>query len=1343
MYVEIEPDKTQIQALLCHALSQEGAKTLTSQVEFKKVVVDSQNNLWKFCFTPLAPAVSPDVKALLAKFEDFLREKVPNLAQVKWKLEDDEAAYMEMLARKMREAPAEPQPQPAKTAPPRPRTYGKPTVAGDPLQIKYLTGPGPGIICGQVLRVEERETKTGKKLLIWDLYDGTDSITCKAFLSKKQEDFTLEKGQYVKVAGKLEDDRFTEELTMMADSVSPQSPPKGREDNAPQKRIELHLHTKMSAMDSTLDVKAAIRQAASWGHSAIAITDHGVVQAFPDAYDAGQKHGIKVLFGLEAYLVGERQEVNSSGPTDLIEDTEFVVFDLETTGFSPLSCSIIELGAVRVRSDGTVLSELNTFVGTTKNLESRITKLTGITDEMLADAPDLKTVIEQFQDFAQGAVLVAHNASFDMGFLRHAFSQLELPMPEYHVVDTLALARTLCSRLSNHKLDTLAKEFKVDLISHHRACDDARATSGILTGLLKLAEDRGAETIADLDRLPQQQNWEKLRSFHAIILVKSQQGMENLYRLVSSAHINHFYRNPRILRSELEQYREGLILGSACESGELYRAILAGESPDKIREIASFYDFLEIQPLGNNEFLLREGTIKTQEKLMEINKVIFNLGKELGKPVVATGDVHFLNPEDAIFREILQVSQGYDGADRQAPLFLRTTEEMLAECEYLGPAAQEVVIHGPQTVASWIEDGIKPVPDGLFAPKIDGAEEEIRERTLNRARELYGEPLPEIVAARLKKELDSIISNGFAVLYLIAQKLVAKSLSDGYLVGSRGSVGSSLVATMSGITEVNPLPAHYRCPQCKYSEFITDGSVGAGADLPPKACPNCGTDLDKDGHDIPFEVFLGFKGDKVPDIDLNFSGEYQPVVHKYTEELFGKGHVYRAGTIGTLADRTAYGMVKKYGQERGFALRSAEIQRLVDGCTGVKRTTGQHPGGVMVVPRDLDIHQFSPIQFPANDKKSTTMTTHFDYSSISNRLVKLDILGHDDPTVIRMLQDLTGIDPKEIPLDEPKTMSLFSSLESLGISPEDAGGSQVGTLGIPEFGTRFVRQMLEDVRPKSFSELVRISGFSHGTDVWLNNAQDLIRQGVAEARECISTRDDIMSFLIYRGVDPSQSFKIMEKVRKGKGLAEEDEKLLVDHKIPRWFIDSCKRISYLFPKAHAVAYVTMAFRIAFCKVYHPSAFYAAYFAVRARGDFDIDPVLEGPEHMKKMIAELNLKGNDITQKEKSLASILELAVEATARGIKFLPVDLYRSHPVNFQIIDDTKLLPPLSSLDGLGAAAAASIAQARENGEFKSIEDLRQRSRISKSVVEVLRKHGALSGMPESNQLSLFDLAN
>jgi DNA polymerase-3 subunit alpha (Gram-positive type) len=1341
LYIEIEPDKARLHALLCQAINPKAAEMLTSQLRLKKLAVDCQQNRWQFFFATVVPELSADVKACLEEFAAFLKEKVPALGDVRWQVEDDEVAYMERLAERIRQAPPEPPKNPGQQEVK--KSFGKKRITGEPMQIKEIAAPGQGVICGRILRVEERETRSGKTILIWDLYDGTDSITCKAFLDK--EPFSLKKGEYVKVAGKVEDDSYSGELVMLADSVLQQEPPKGREDNAPRKRIELHLHTKMSAMDATCDVKAAIAQAASWGHSAIAITDHGVVQAFPDAYEAGKKHGIKVLFGMEAYLVNDGKGQSSAEGLDVpLADSEFVVFDLETTGFSPLSCSIIELGAVRVRADGTILDEFNTFVGTTKSVDSRITKLTGITDEMLADAPPLEDVIPRFVEFAQGAVLAAHNASFDLGFLRHAFLKLGLEMPDYHVTDTLLLARALCPELKNHKLDTLAKEFKVELLSHHRACDDAKATAGILAALLGLAEKRGVKTLADLDKLPQEQNLDRLPTHHAIILVKSQQGMENLYRLVSSSHINHFYRNPRVLKSELERYREGLILGSACESGELYRAILAGESSHRIREIASFYDFLEIQPLGNNEFLLRSGTIGSREELQKINQTIYELGKELNKPVVATGDVHFLEPSDAVFREILQTSQGYDEADKQAPLFLRTTEEMLGEFSYLGSdAAEEVVITNPQLVASWVDDDVKPMLDGLHTPKIEGAEEEIRTMTMNRARELYGDPLPEIVSQRLQKELDSIINNGFAVLYLIAHKLVDKSLSDGYLVGSRGSVGSSLVATMCGITEVNPLPAHYLCPKCKYSEFITDGSVGAGADLPAKDCPRCGTALAKDGHDIPFEVFMGFEGDKVPDIDLNFSGEYQHVVHKYTEELFGKGHVYRAGTIGTLADRTAYGMVKKYAEERGLKLRSAEIQRLVDGCTGVKRTTGQHPGGVMVVPRNKDIHQFCPIQFPANDKNSATMTTHFDYSSISDRLVKLDILGHDDPTVIRMLQDLTGTDPLAIPLDEPKTMSLFSSLESLGISPEDAGDSQVGTLAIPEFGTRFVRQMLEDVRPKSFSELVRISGFSHGTDVWLNNAQDLIRQGIAEAKDCISTRDDIMSFLIYKGVEPSRAFAIMEKVRKGKGLAQEDEELLTGHKIPRWFIDSCKKIRYLFPKAHAVAYVTMAFRIAFYKVYYPTAFYASYFTVRAQGEFNIDPVLEGPGYMKKIISEINQKGNEATQKEKNLASILEVAVEAVARGIKFLPVDLYRSHPQNFLIVDEGKLLPPLSSLEGLGINAAKAIADEREKGEFKSIEDLRQRARLSKNVIDVLGQHGALAGLPETNQLSLFQLAN
>lgn len=1335
MFVEIEPDRAQVSAFLKQALGEEGVK-LGTHLELKKLIVNQREGSWQFQLSKKTVNSQQEIKTLLSQLEAYLLAKVPSLTRVNWELEDEEAAYQKLIAKKRREWEAASPP----VAPPK-RSFGKGTISGEPEPIKTLTEPGPALIAGRVLRVEQRQIRGGNQLLIWDIYDGTDSITCKVFLRRNQDPFELEKDHYVMVEGNLEFDRYTDELTLMAEAVRPYQAPPEREDHAPEKRIELHLHTKMSAMDSVLDVKAAVAQAAAWGHPAIAITDHGVVQSFPDAYAAGQKHGIDVIFGLEAYLVDDLKEVTASSPDPFLE-REFVVFDLETTGLSPVKDQIIELGAVRINARGEQLGELGTFVALKGNLNPRITKLTGITTQMLEGAPELGKVIADFAQFAEGAILVAHNAKFDMGFLGQAFRKLQRSFPNYEVLDTLTLSRTLCPELRNHKLDTMANHFGVSLEAHHRASDDAKATAGIFAKLLALAEARGCETVFDLGQLRSDEEWKKQRPYHALLLVQNQQGMENLYRLVSSSHLNYFYRRPRILKSQLNRYREGLLLGSACESGELFRAVLEGGEPERLQKIASYYDFLEIQPLGNNEFLLREGQVNSREELMELNETIYRLGKTMDKPVVATGDVHFLQPEDAVFREILQNHQDYADAFQQAPLFLRTTEEMLAEFDYLGEGAEEVVIAAPQKIHSLIEEGIMPVPKGLYAPKIDGAEEEIKNATYATAHKLYGDPLPPLVAERIEKELASIISNGYAVLYLIAQKLVDKSLSDGYLVGSRGSVGSSLVATMTGITEVNPLPAHYRCPDCQYSEFFTDGTVGAGADLPAKTCPQCGAELAKDGHDIPFEVFMGFHGDKIPDIDLNFSGEYQPVVHKYTEELFGEGYVYRAGTISTLAERTAYGMVKKFEEKRGLKLRSAEIQRLIGGCSGVKRTTGQHPGGVMVVPRDRSIYQFTPLHYPANDRKRP-ITTHFDYNAISDQLVKLDILGHDDPTVLRMLQDLTGVNPVEIPLDEPKTMSLFSSLESLGIEPDDAGGSQVGTLGIPEFGTRFVRQMLEDVRPKTFSELVRISGFSHGTDVWLNNAQDLIKEGIAEANQCVSTRDDIMSFLIYSGMNPGAAFKIMEQVRKGRGLSPEDEELMREHKIPTWFIDSCKKISYLFPKAHAVAYVTMAYRVAFCKVYHPTAFYATYFAVRAREDFDIEPVLEGKEAMKRQVAELNSKGNDLTQKERDRVSFLELAIEAKARGVDFLPVSLYESHPTNFKIVSDSTLLPPLSALDGLGAAAAKGIVSARADGEFKSVEDLRQRAGVSKKVIEVLRGQGAFAGMPESNQLSLFEMVN
>lgn len=995
------------------------------------------------------------------------------------------------------------------------------------------------IVKGEVLNSSVRTLKSGRMVFTFDLTDRTDSITVKAFVSEGPlKERGLQAGDWVLVRGDVQYDTHAQELILIAKDIE-LTHPRQRQDLAPVKRVELHLHTKMSAMDGVAEVEAAIRLAALWQHGAVAITDHGVVQAFPAAAEAAKKYGVKVIYGMEGYL-----------------------YD---------------------------------------------------------DEPGLP---------------------------------------------------------------------------------------------------------------PDQQ-----KTYHIVILVKNQQGLYNLYRLVSVSHLEFFYRKPRIPRRLLKNYREGLLLGTACEAGELVQQYLAGAGEEELANIASFYDYLEIQPLSNNEFLVREGKLPSREALQEMNRRIVELGRKLNKPVVATGDVHFLEPEDAIFRQVLLAGQGYED-EVQAPLFYRTTEEMLEEFSYLGEeVAKEVVIENPRAIAECIEE-VRPVPSEFYPPEIPGAEEELIRLVQEQARKWYGDPLPPVVQARLDKELNAIVTHGFAVLYLIAHKLVKKSNEDGYMVGSRGSVGSSLVATLAGITEVNPLPPHYRCPTCRYSEFIQDGSFACGADLPDKPCPRCGSKLDKDGHDIPFEVFLGFKGDKVPDIDLNFSGEYQARAHKYAEEMFGKECVFRAGTIATLAERTAFGFVQKFLEERGLNLRKAEINRLVQGCSGVKRTTGQHPGGLMIVPKGMDIHLFTPLQHPADDQDSEVITTHFDYEALSERLVKLDLLGHDDPTVLKMLEDLTGVPAKSIPLDEKKTLSLFSSVEALGVRPEDIG-SQVGTIGIPEFGTRFVRQMLEETRPKTFSELVRISGFSHGTDVWLNNAQELIRNGIAKLGEAISTRDDIMNFLIQKGVAPELAFRVMEDVRKGKGVKKEYEEAMRAAGVPEWFINSCKKITYLFPKAHAVAYVMMAFRIAFYKVYYPEAFYAAFFTVRAE-EFDADIICQGPERIRQEIEILERKGNEATARDKNFLTILEVAREMFCRGIKLKRVDITKSDATRF-LVAPGELLPPLAALAGVGKAAAEAIVRARQEKPFTSVEDLQRRARVNRAVLEVLEKHGCLSSLPATDQLVLF----
>lgn len=1206
---------------------------------------------------------------------------------------------------------------------------------------------------GKVFDVEDRDLRSGRKLITFSITDFTNSISAKIFAEEGSElGSQIKKGSWYRVRGKVQIDKFSQELTMWPDDLMEIEKDEGRKDNALKKRVELHCHTKMSAMDSVAEVSDLVKLAASWGHKAIAITDHGVVQAFPEAFNAA-KGKIKIIYGCESYFMDDGESIVMSADETPLDEIEWVVFDVETTGFNPNEEEIIEIGAVKIK-DGKVIDKFSSFVNPGRIIPPKITELTGINDNMVAGAPTINQVIPEFIEFFNGSVMAAHNAIFDLRFLQAALNKTghSEVISSIQILDTLNLARALLSQLKNHKLNTLADHFQVSLQNHHRACDDAAATGEILMKLLEQmnedkeevegeeAQEKRIQTLAQINSLSKDIDWKRLRTYHMCILVKNQTGLKNLYKLVSHAHLDYYYRNPRIPKSLLNELREGLIIGSACEAGYLYQEALRGASDDDLRELIRFYDYIELQPLGNNEFLVRNGQMGSFEDVKELNQRIYRLAKEENRPVIAAGDVHFTEPGDSIYREILMAGKGFDDADQQAPLYMRTTEEMLQEFMYMGEdIAREIVIENTNQIADMVED-LRPVPEGLFPPKIDGADDEIREMAYNKAHEMYGNSLPEIIEKRLERELNSIISHGYAVNYLISHKLVKKSLDDGYLVGSRGSVGSSLAATMCEITEVNPMPPHYLCKdrECKYAEFITDGSVGMGPDLPDKECPNCGKPLGKEGFDIPFEVFMGFHGDKVPDIDLNFSGEYQSVVHKYTEELFGRDYVFRAGTISTVAEKTAWGFVKNYLDEKGIPARNAEINRLVKGCAGVRRTTGQHPGGLMVVPNDVEVYDFCPIQHPANDMNTDTRTTHFDYHSIHDNLLKLDILGHDDPTTIRMLQDLTGISPHDVPLDDPETMRIFSCTDPLGLTKEELGTS-VGTFGIPEFGTSFVRGMLEDTRPTQFAELVRISGLSHGTDVWLNNAQDLIRNGIAKIAEVISVRDDILNYLLQKQMEAGIAFKIMEKVRKGKGLTEEEEELMRQHDVPEWYIQSCKTIKYMFPKAHAAAYVMMAYRIAYFKVHHPLEFYCTYFTVKA-GDFDAQMVGRGKEYVVQLKKEIEGKGNEASTKEKGTLTVLEIVVEAMLRGIEFDKVDLYKSDATKFIIDPETrKLIPPFVSLQGVGENAAKSIVESRGDGEFKSHEDIITRARVSKTVIEKLKEHGALAGLPERNQLSLF----
>lgn len=1227
--------------------------------------------------------------------------------------------------------------------------FGK-EFTGTPVKIVDTKIPGESVIVeGNIFNIEPREIKGEKYIVSFDITDKSDSTTVKFFVKRSVFDNELKdkikKDAYLRVQGEVQFDKYAKEINIMAKAIMTAQAPPPRMDTAEEKRVELHLHTQMSSMDGVTPVKTYIKRAIEWGHKAIAITDHGVVQAFPDAMNAADKSDLKVIYGVEAYLIDDLGNAVFSPRGQNLDDT-YVVFDIETTGLSKEKEMITEIGAVKV-ADGKIIDRFSTFVNPQRPISAEITKLTGITDDMVKDAPTIENVLPEFLKFCEDTVLVAHNASFDTGFIRIAAERAGLGELHHTIVDTLELARALLPELNKHKLDIVCEHLGVTLNGHHRAVNDAEATAEVFIKFLDMLAEKKIFTLDEINVLASRTvNYKKLRAYHAIILVKNYTGLRNLYELVSMAHIDYFFRRPRIPKSKFMQMREGLILGSACEAGELYRALLDGEPKQRIEELVHFYDYLEIQPLGNNKFMIdspRVENIHSMEDIKNMNRKIVELGETYGKPVVATCDVHFIDPDDAAYRKIIMAAEGFPDADNQPPLYFRTTDEMLEEFDYLGEEkAREVVITNTNLIADQIEK-IKPIPDETFPPKIEGADEQLRQICMDKAHSIYGDPLPPLVQERLETELNSIISNGYAVLYIIAQKLVWKSVADGYLVGSRGSVGSSFAANMAGITEVNSLPPHYVCPNCKYSDFDSDlvksyaMEEASGCDMPDMNCPKCGTLMHKDGHDIPFQTFLGFEGDKEPDIDLNFSGEYQQTAHAYTEELFGVGHVFKAGTIGTLADKTAYGFVKKYFEEREITAHNAEITRLMNGCTGVKRTTGQHPGGLMVVPSDHNIYEFCPIQRPANDVNSTVTTTHFDYHSISGRLLKLDLLGHDDPTVIRMLYDLTGVNPQTVPLGDPATMSLFESPAALGVTAEDIG-CETGTLGIPEFGTKFVRGMLLDTKPKTFADLLRISGLSHGTDVWLGNAQTLIENGTITLKETISTRDSIMIYLINKGVDKKKSFKIMEKVRKGKGLTDEDIADMKAANVPDWYIESCQKIKYMFPKAHAAAYVMMAFRIAYFKINYPEAYYATYFTVRACDDFDYSCMCKGMDVAKAAMREIHAKGMEATAKDKAKMTVLELIVEFYARGFKFLPIDLYKSDSRKF-IVTEEGLIPPFNSLQGLGTNAAQSIVDGRAAGEFHTIEELKERTSLGRSLIDLLKENGVLNGIPETNQLSLF----
>jgi len=1242
--------------------------------------------------------------------------------------------------------------------------YGR-NFEGNVIPISDIIGEiGEVVIRGMIRKLETRAIGNDRSLITFVLTDFTDSIKVKLYARNIQVDEildSLKEGSFYMLKGIAMADTFERDITVgsVVGIKKTEDFRIRRMDRAPKKRVELHAHTMMSDMDAVVDVKKLVRRAFEWGHCAVAITDHGVVQAFPEANHAlnpkdysdpdeqARAKAFKVIYGMEAYLVDDIKEVVTNGKGQSLTNDDFVVFDIETTGLSKNKDKIIEIGAVKI-SKGKITDRYSTFVNPQMPIPYEIEQLTSISDSMVADAPTIDKVLPEFLEFCKDCVLVAHNASFDTGFIIKNAKNLGLER-EFTYIDTVGLSRIMLPNLSKYRLNNVAKALDVSLENHHRAVDDAGATAEIFVKLIEMLKEKGIDNINDIDKLGKMsaEAIRKLPSYHAILLAKNDTGRVNLYKMVSLSHIEYFNKRPKIPKSLLMECREGILVGSACEAGEVFRAVLENQTDEYIERIVNFYDYLEIQPLSNNEFLIRseksdERNINSIEDLKRINKKIVELGEEYNKPVVATCDVHFLDPEDEIYRKILLAGQGYKDADMQPALYLRTTEEMLEEFSYLGmEKAQEVVITNTNLIADQIEK-ISPVRPDKCPPVLPNSDEELRRICYERAHSIYGNELPKPVKERLEHELNSIISNGFAVMYIIAQKLVWKSNEDGYLVGSRGSVGSSFVATMAGITEVNPLPPHYFCSECHYSDFDSEEvkryAGSSGCDMPDKNCPLCGKLLEKDGHDIPFETFLGFDGDKEPDIDLNFSGEYQSRAHEYTEEIFGEGHTFRAGTIGTLADKTAYGFVKNYFEERGIHKRNVEIERLVEGLLGVRRTTGQHPGGIVVLPHGEEIYSFTPVQRPANDMNSKIITTHFDYHSIDHNLLKLDILGHDDPTMIRMLEDLTGVDAKKIRLDDQKVLSLFHDTSALGIKPEDIGGCELGCLGIPEFGTDFVMQMVKEAKPKTFSDLVRISGLSHGTDVWLNNAQDLIRDGICTLSTCICTRDDIMTFLINEGMEPSLSFKIMENVRKGKGLTPEMEEAMLAAGIPEWYIKSCKTIKYMFPKAHAAAYVMMAFRIAYFKVYYPLAYYCAYFTIRASA-FNYELMCRGREQLENVMADYKRRFNSLTKKEQDTYKDMRIVQEMYARGFSFVPIDIYKAKATKFQIVGD-KLMPSLNSIDGMGETAASAVEEAAKQGKFLSRDDFKIRCKVSSTLVDTLARLGLLEDLPQSNQMSLLD---